>query len=119
MSWELASSHAIVTRAGFHVNSDAAASAAILEEISSGAMAQVCEACDYDFITNEKSIDRQIIQDVRKAVACLAANDLVAYDPTGYQSAERDFIADINNNNFQKIIGSLRNRLKKFKKLGA
>ena len=118
MSFTIVSSFAIVRSAGTHVNAAASGSSAIIEDIADKAESQVCEACDYDFISNYASVEANLKPVIAKAVASLGAMDLIAYDPTGYLNSENQLIMDTLNNNYEKIIGSLKNRQKKFSKLG-
>ena len=115
----LVTSYAIHKAAGVHVNSSLAASSAFMDDCIEKAESQVCEAVDYDLITNYASVAANIKPVIAKACASVAAMDLISYDPTGYLSSENQLILDVLNNNFEKIIGSLKNRQKKFTKLGA
>ena len=115
----LVTSYAIAKAAGIHVNSSLAASSAFMDDCIAKAESHVCEAVDYDLITNYASIAANIKPVIAKACASIAAMDLISYDPTGYLNSENQLILDVLNNNYEKIIGSLKNRQKKFSKLGA
>lgn len=119
MSFTLCTSQAIVRKAGANVNSTAAVSSALLAEICDQAESQVCEAVDYDLITNYASLAANLKPTIAKAVASIAAQDLIAYDPTGYLNSENQLILDVLNNDYEKIIGSLKNRQKKFSKFNS
>jgi len=119
MSFTLAASYAITRMAGTHVNSTAANSGALISGICDNAESQVCEAVDYDLITEYANIASNLKPVIAKAVACLGAMDLIAYDPTGYLNSENQLILDVLNNNYEKIIGSIKERQKKFTKFGS
>ena len=117
MSWTMVSSFAIVRAAGKHVNQDIVHSAAFLEDVEDKAVGQLCEALDFDLSGQYATIPLRLRPAIAKAVASIAAMELIAYDPTGYLSSENQLILDVMNNNIEKLIGSMKNRGKKFNKL--
>lgn len=119
MSFTLVTSYSIIRSAGANVSATAIASNQLMQDIADKAESQVCEACDYDFITNYASLATNIKPIIAKATASIGAMDLIAYDPTGYLNSENQLILDVLNNSFEKAIGSLKNRLKKFDKFGS
>ena len=119
MSFTLVTSYSIIRSAGANVSATAIASGQLIADISDTAESQVCEACDYDFITNYSSLATNIKPVIAKACANIGAMDLIAYDPTGYLNSENQLILDVLNNSYEKIIGSLKNRLKKFNQFGS
>ena len=80
MSFTLCSSYAIVINAGSNINSDAAASAAILELFSNEAEGYICSATRYDWITNYSSYSGYILNNLADCAACIAATKLIGYD---------------------------------------
>lgn len=118
MVFTLVTSYAIIRSAGAHVSATAIASGQLIADISDKAESQFCEAIDYDLITNYATIADNLKPVIAKAVACVGAMDLIAYDPTGYLSNENQLILDVLNNSYEKIVGSVKNRAKQWAKFG-
>lgn len=119
MSYTLVTSEQIIRKAGANASSVAIASTLLLADYADQAEAQVCEAVDFDLITNYGSVVTTLKPVIAKAVACLGAMDVIAYDPTGYLNSENQLILDELNNSYEKIIASLKNRQKKFDKFNS
>lgn len=119
MSYTLVTSYSIIRSAGANVSSTAIASAQLLQDIADKAESQFCEALDYDFITNYSSVVANLKPVIAKAVASIGAMELISYDPTGYLDSENQLILDVLNNQYEKIIGSMKNRQKKFDKFNS
>lgn len=86
MSFTLCSSGAIIAKAGAGVNSNAAASNALLSNWADQAEGYLNAATKADWISNYASVGANFKPILAKAVSALAAIDLIQYDMTGYQS---------------------------------
>lgn len=119
MSFTLVTSYSIIREAGANVSATAIASGQLVQDIADKCESQFCEALDFDFITNYSSVATNLKPVIAKAVASIGAMELIAYDPTGYLNSENQLILDILNNQYEKIIGSMKNRQKKFDKFNS
>ena len=102
MSFTLCTSGAIVSKAGTNVNSTAAASAALLEQFSTEAEAQICAESRYDWVTNFsslQSVQKEILGDI---CSSLGAIKLINFDMSGYTSrSEAETMLDVWRDNAQ------------------
>lgn len=86
MSFTLCTSGSIVIRAGANVNSNAAASAALLEQFSNEAEGFINGTTRFDWVANYSSVGVNFKPMLAVACSCLAAVDLISYDKSGYTS---------------------------------
>jgi len=119
MSFTLVTSQSIIRAAGTNVSATAIASGQLIADIADKAESKFCEAVDYDLITEYANIATNLKPVIADAVACAGAMMLIAYDPTGYLNSENQLILDVLNNEYEKIVGSTKNRQKKWTKLGS
>jgi len=84
MSFTLCTSGAIVTKAGEDVNQTAAASGAILEQLSEDAEGYINVMTGYDWVANYASIGANWKFALSHACSCLGGAGLVDYDKASY-----------------------------------
>lgn len=98
-------SFAIVQKAGYGVNSIAAASSALLQQYSNDAMGFIIGMTRYDWIANSAAIGTNFKLILANAQARKAANDLISYDTSGYMgSSEADNLRNINYDEAMNLI---------------
>ena len=84
MSFTLCTSGAITIKAGANVNSTAATSGTILEQVSNEAEALANNMARYDWVSNYASLDTNSKVILGEVTSNLAAAYLIAYDMSGY-----------------------------------
>ena len=90
MSFSLASSEAIVRKAGANISSKAAASGALLAEFSNEAEAMCNLHTRYNWISNVASLNAQTSGALQEAAANLGAIQLIAYDMSAIGISESE-----------------------------
>jgi len=86
MSFTLASSNAIVRKAGENANSDITGSLALLINYCDQAESEFCAKTRYDWVTNYASVGTNFKPVIEKAVASLAAMEIIKDDMSGFTS---------------------------------
>ncbi len=111
MSFTLCSSNAIVRNAGLYANSTAVASNALLSDYCDKAESEVCMKSRYDWVANYSSVGTNYKPALAKAVASLAAIEVIRYDMSGYTSRmEVTTMIDILADQANKIIADLKEK---------
>ena len=107
MSYSLAASQAIISKAGSGVNPDAAASHALVGRWSNMAEHTFCSLTRRDWLTN--TAGDAASGAIEDAVSDLAAMKLISYDMSGYTSrAEAQTMLDVLTDNARRIIDFLK-----------
>jgi hypothetical protein len=84
MSFTLCSSGAIVYKAGFYVNSDLAASGAVLQQLADEAEAYACNVARYDVVTNYGSLTENGKKIYQQLASDYAGKKLIYMDMSGF-----------------------------------
>jgi hypothetical protein len=112
MSFTLCTSEAIITKAGKNASSTAITSSAILQQFSNEAESFICMATRYDWVGNYSAIVSYAKYILGDAASCIAGNQIMNYDPSGYTG--RGEYEDMININYDKA-GRIIEYLKKYK----
>jgi hypothetical protein len=112
MSYNLTTSKAIIFKAGAGVNSNAAASDAIVSKFCDLAEGQFCllTRTNWTDATVSAAIIAGFRDSISDAVSDLAAMKLIAYDTSGYTTSfEAQYMGDLLRDNMLRIVQTLEN----------
>ena len=111
MAFTLATSNAIVTKAGAAVSSTASTSAAILEQFSNEAESFIAAESRYDFVSNYSTLGANAKIILGDIASSLAAMKLIAYDMTGYISRSvAETLLDVLRDNSQQGLNLIKDQ---------
>lgn len=112
MAFTMCTSQAIISKAGYYVNSTIAASGAYISQLSDEAESYVNTECGINYTDTYSTLNADVKYVLQEAVSCHAAAYLAAYDLDGYTNASAQTLLDVLSDKERKAIELLKLKAK-------
>lgn len=112
MAWTLCTSEAAILKAGTHANSTITASGASLAVWSLEAEGRIEHETHTTWVASYSSLSDGIKGALARVCSALVAQEIIAYDNTGYLSREADTLLNKNDDEITKGLAALSDKNK-------
>jgi len=106
MTWTLCTSGAAIAKAGANANTTIIASGALLSTWSTEAEGRISAECH----TDATGFTGQILAAAGDACSSLIAQNIIAYDTTGYLAREADTLLNVNDDRYTRALNIIKNK---------